>query len=319
MRLLDGSDVDALATSALGLAAARRTAELVRDSSITTGRVQVGDDTAWLRVLAGLVPGLDLLGFKEFHRVGKIVHYHVLLFRRSSGEPLGIVDGRRITSLRTASTAALPFVHVFGDAPLTLAVIGSGEEAREGLRATAAATNVVRARVYSPTPENREAFAAELGAELGIDVVAVASVAEATAAADAAYVATAATSPVIGLEEAGSLALVAAVGATQRVHTELSGELIARSSAVVVDCEDATREAGEMVDAAEAHGWDPGRAILLGTWLENPAEQRDVPILFKSIGSVEQDFALALALLEAAEREGRGRTVEPIASIRRMR
>ena len=65
MRLLDGSDVDALATSALGLAAARCTAELVRDGGITTGRVQVGDDTAWLRVLAGLVPGLDLLAGQE--------------------------------------------------------------------------------------------------------------------------------------------------------------------------------------------------------------------------------------------------------------
>lgn len=319
MRLLDGSDVDALAGARVGLAAARRTAELVRDGSITTGRVQVGDEIAWLRVLAGLVPGLDLLGFKEFHRVGKIVHYHVLLFRQSTGEPLGIVDGRRITSLRTASTAALTVSHVFGDAPLTLAVIGSGEEAREGLRAACAAANVAKVSIYSPTAANRERFAHELGSELGVEVVPVASAAEAVAHADAAYVATAATSPVIGYDDVAALDLVVAVGATQRIHRELTGELVAGARLVVVDCTDAARDAGEMVEAAEQHGWDPRHAVLLGNWLDRPAEPGDGPLLFKSIGSVEQDLALALALLDAAAEQGRGRLVEPIASARTMR
>jgi alanine dehydrogenase len=319
MRLLDGPDVDALASAGVGLAAARRTAELVRDGSITTGRVQVGDEIAWLRVLAGLVPGLDLLGFKEFHRVGKIVHYHVLLFRQSTGEPLGIVDGRRITSLRTASTAALAVSHVFGDRPITLAVIGSGEEAREGLRAASAAASVKKVFIYSPTVENRERFARELGPELGLEVVPVAGAADALADADAAYVATAATSPVVGYEDVARLELVVAVGATQRVHHELTGGLVAGARTVVIDCADAARDAGEMVEAAEEHDWDPQRALLLGNWLDRPAESGDGPLLFKSIGSVEQDLALALALLEAAAEQGRGRVVDPIASARTMR
>jgi ornithine cyclodeaminase/alanine dehydrogenase-like protein (mu-crystallin family) len=319
MRLLDGSDVDALASAGVGLAAARRTAELVRGGGVTTGRVQVGDEIAWLRVLAGLVPGLDLLGFKEFHRVGKIVHYHVLLFRESTGEPLGIVDGRRITSLRTASTAALAVAHVFGDAPFTLGVIGSGEEAREGLRAVCAAASVERAFIHSPTAANRERFARELGPELGVDVLPVASAAEALAKADAAYVATAATSPVIAYRDVEGLDLVVAVGATQRVHRELAAEIVAGARVVVVDCSDATRDAGEMVDAAEQHGWDPHDAVLLGNWLDRPNEPGDRPVLFKSIGSVEQDLALALALLEAGAQQGRGRVVEPIASARTMR
>jgi ornithine cyclodeaminase/alanine dehydrogenase-like protein (mu-crystallin family) len=281
--------------------------------------VQVGDEIAWLRVLAGLVPGLDLLGFKEFHRVGKIVHYHVLLFRQSTGEPLGIVDGRRITSLRTASTAALAVAHVFGGAPITLAVIGSGEEAREGLRATAAVARVERVFVHSPTAANRERFARELGSELGVEVVPVASAGVALAEADAAYVATAATSPVIGYDDVAALDLVVAVGATQRVHRELTGGLVAGARAVVVDCLDAALDAGEMVEAVEHHGWDPQAAVLLGNWLDRPAEPGDGPLLFKSIGSVEQDLALALALLDAAAAQGRGRVVEPIASARTMR
>ena len=82
MRLVDGSDVDALATSASSGSprrAARRSSSAT--AAITTGRVQVGDDNAWMRVLAGLIPGLDLVGYKEFHRVGKIeCRYHVCSF-----------------------------------------------------------------------------------------------------------------------------------------------------------------------------------------------------------------------------------------------
>jgi ornithine cyclodeaminase/alanine dehydrogenase-like protein (mu-crystallin family) len=208
---------------------------------------------------------------------------------------------------------------VFGDAPLTLGVIGSGEEAREGLRAACAAASVKKVFIYSPTAANRERFAHEFGSELGVDVVPVASAQEAVADADAAYVATAATSPVIGYDDVAALELVVAVGATQRIHRELTGELVAAARAVVVDCTDAARDAGEMVEAAEDHGWDPQRAVLLGNWLDRPAEPGDGPLLFKSIGSVEQDLALALALLEAAAEQGRGRVVEPIASARTMR
>jgi alanine dehydrogenase len=319
VRLLDGADVDALASPAVGLAAARRTAALVAAGGITTGRVQVGDEIAWLRVLAGLVPGLDLLGFKEFHRVGKIVHYHVLLFRQSTGEAVGIVDGRRITSLRTAATAALAFDHLFGERPVTLAVVGSGEEAREGLRATAAAVDVRRARVHSPTAENRKRFAEELGAELDLEIEPAASVPEALDGANAAYVATAATEPVIGHGDVAGIELVAGIGATQRIHNELGGQLVASAREVVVDCRDAAVDAGEMIEAAELHGWDPASAMLLGSWLERPPRDGGGFTLFKSIGSVEQDFALAHALLEAAEERGLGRTIDPVASIRRMR
>jgi len=173
--------------------------------------------------------------------------------------------------------------------------------------------------VHSPTAANRERFAHELGSELGVVVVPVASAGEALAEADAAYVATAATSPVIGYDDVAALDLVVAVGATQRVHRELTGGLVARARAVVVDCADAARDAGEMVEAAERHGWDPHNAVLLGSWLDRPAQPGDGPLLFKSIGSVEQDLALALALLEAAAQQGRGRVVAPIASARTMR
>lgn len=318
MRLLCGDDVDALASSGVGLEAARETAMLVAGGEFSTGRVQIGDQRAWMRILAGLLPELDLIGYKEFHRVGKDVRYHVSLFRHSTGEALGIVDGRRITSLRTSSTAALAFQKVFADRPLTLAVIGSGEEAREGLRAIAAALPVRHACVFSPTPANRAGYVELMSAELGIPIEAVGSPREAVEGADAAYVATAATSPVVSYQDVGHLPLVAAVGATRPDHHELSGDVVARAASVIVDCEDALHEPGDMRDAKRL-GWDGSGAVVLGNWLQQPLESDAGMLLFKSIGSVEQDLVLAHRLLAAASERNLGQVVDPVGSVRVMR
>ncbi len=47
------------ASKGIGLAAARETAELVAQGGFSTGRVQVGDPSAWVRVLVGIVHGLQ--------------------------------------------------------------------------------------------------------------------------------------------------------------------------------------------------------------------------------------------------------------------
>lgn len=321
MLLIRSEDVDRLGTVELGLAAARETAGLVVAGEFFTGRVQVEDATAtaWTRMLVGILPELDLIGYKQFHRVGQDVRYRVSLFRHSDGEPLGIVDGRRITSLRTSSTAALSFAHVFGDDPVALAIVGSGEEAREGVRAVNGATKLASAVVFSPTPANRDALAAEIRDEHGVEATTAASVEEALAGANAAYVATASRTSFVGGSGTADLRLLAAVGATRPDHHELLPEVLTAASQVVVDCDDALEEPGDVIDAIAA-GFDAKSAFLLGDWLEqDPPAAGDGSVVFKSIGSVEQDLVLARHLLLAAQAEGSGDEIEDVASLRVMR
>ncbi|TFV56079.1 ornithine cyclodeaminase [Geodermatophilus sp. DF01-2] len=319
VRLLDGDDVDALATVPVGLAAAEDAARLVTAGRITTGRVQVNGPVAWMRILAGTISDLDLLGYKEFHRVGQRVRYHVHLFRESTGDALGIVDGRRITSLRTSATAAAAVRHWAGDAPVRVGLIGSGEESREGLRAIAGAVPVHEAAVFSPTPANRAAFAQQMTAELGVSVEDVPSQAEAIAGCDVLYVATSSHhNAFLHAADVAEVGLVAAIGSTQPVHRELFGDVFTAADSVVVDTPDATHESGDCLEAVAA-GWDAGSVELLGNYLATPAGDRSRRTVFKSIGSVEQDLVLAYHLLRAAEEQERGTVVDPVGSLRVMR
>jgi ornithine cyclodeaminase/alanine dehydrogenase-like protein (mu-crystallin family) len=320
MRLLSSDDVDRLATSPVGLAAATESARLAGAAGLTTGRVQVNGDVAWMRILAGLVDSLDLLGYKEFHRVGKRVRYHIHLFRQSTGDALGTVDGRRITGLRTASTAAVAARHWAGDRPVRVGLVGSGEEAKEGLRALAGALTVSEATVWSPTQANREAFADAMSAETGVAVTAVDSMAGVMGACDVAYIATSSHhEPFLGAGDVGAARLVCAIGSTMPVHRELRGEVFVDAAEVVVDTPDATHESGDCIEASE-RGWDASSAVLLGSYIDQvPVAADEGYTLFKSIGSVEQDLVLAYHLLQEAERVGAGTVIDDVSSLRIMR
>jgi ornithine cyclodeaminase/alanine dehydrogenase-like protein (mu-crystallin family) len=319
MLLLDGDDVDRLATMTLALAAAEEAARLVVAGNLVTGRVQVNGPVAWMRVLAGMVTDLDLLGYKEFHRVGQNVRYHVHLYRESTGDILGVVDGRRITSLRTAATAAAAVKHWAGGQSITVGLVGSGEEAREGLRALAGSCTVESAVVFSPTAANREAFAREMSSELGLAVRAAENQSDALAGADVAYIATSSHhTPFLTAADVRHLGMVAAIGSTQPVHRELTGDVFLAASRTVVDTPDATHESGDCIEASE-QGWDRESAVLLGEYLTEDAPVRDGLTIFKSVGSVEQDLVLAYHLIRAAGESGAGSTAPDVASLRVMR
>ncbi|MCY3643877.1 MAG: hypothetical protein OXG41_09860 [Acidimicrobiaceae bacterium] len=314
---LDGDLVDELASVEVGLEAARVSAR----AEAVTGRVQIGDGHTWMRVLAGILGELGIVGYKEFHRVGKRVRYHVSVFDRDTADMIGVVDGRRITSLRTASTAALAFEHVDDGRPKKLAVIGSGEEAKEGLRAVAAVSTLAEVAVFSPTRANRESFCEALGPVAGVPVYPVDSVDAALAGAQQSYVATSSLGPAfLEARQVAHLQFLAGIGSTRPDQRELVGDVFAEASQVVFDCADARHEPGDVIDAAERCGFDPDRAVLLKDWLESPYEQAgEGPLVFKSIGTVEQDLALAHRLLVAAHERGMGIPAPEIGTLRIMR
>ena len=77
-------------------------------------------------------------------------------------------------------------------------ILGSSKQARAQLQAIhSSVPTVERARVYSPTPEHREAFAAEMGEWLDLPIEAVASAEAATRDADIVGLANSSRQPVL--------------------------------------------------------------------------------------------------------------------------
>ena len=234
---------------------------------------------------------------KAYHSINGVgTRYVVLLYRISDGELVAMLDGRVITDLRTGAASGVIARKVAIDGPVTVGIIGSGNQARTQLESLATAYPVKAAYVYSPTQANREAFAVEMSAKLGIPVTAVAS-AEA-AARGRQVVATASnartTEPILRGEWLQGCRLLCAVGNTRPAFAEIDTRCFVDAALVVVDSLHAIEEAGDLRRAVAAKVLPESKRTTLAQIVERkiPVPDRGL-VVFKSVGTALQDVALA--------------------------
>jgi len=264
------------------------------------------------RVLAGAIPSLDLLGYKQFHVANEVVRYACHLFELSSGRPIAIVDGQHVTGYRTAASAAVAVGGVFDPGTaVRVAIVGSGLEARHGLAAVAAVRPVASATVFSPNPTSRDSFAREMAAELGIPVTAASTVAEAAAGCDLVYAATDSRGRVV--VERGDLhgvRMLVTVGSTIPIQRETAAAVFGAAASLVVDTRDAFAASGDLIAAYD----QPPKFLSLGELISVDSAMPGGLIIYKSIGSAEQDLVLASCLAELAVERGFGTRVKAVST-----
>src|SRR5262245_38951053 len=136
--------------------------------------------------------GVKLVTFAERNATrGMPTHLAtVMLFDPATGALLAIMDGRLVTEMRTAAVSAAAARALAKPGAATLALLGSGVQAKSHLEAFRCVRPIGRVRVWSPTPEHREAFAREESERSGLAVEAKASAEEAVRDADLVVVAT---------------------------------------------------------------------------------------------------------------------------------
>ena len=103
----------------------------------------------------------------------------VLLFSTHTGEPLAIFPDGIMQRMRVGGTNGLGVKYMAREDAHTVALIGSGFQAGAQLMAVTKVRKINDVRVFSPTKANREAFAKEWTAKLGIPVTPVANAEEA--------------------------------------------------------------------------------------------------------------------------------------------
>jgi alanine dehydrogenase len=236
------------------------------------------------------------------------------LFDADSGRLLAIVDGAHMNPYKTGAAGAVGVDALAREDAASLAVIGSGSQARGQVRAVATVRDLDTVWVYSPTKENREQFAGEMDRELDVSVAAVASAAAAIEDADIVVTATTASEPVFDgdLLEPGTH--VTAMGQYHAEKRELDATTIERATYVPDLRKRATSDAGSFLLAMEEGVVDETHIHAeLGEIVAGVAEGRTTEeeiTVFDSGGTGIETVAAGFLLYERARERGLGTTVE---------
>lgn len=244
---------------------------------------------------------------------GGDAHFFLPLFDSESGTPVALLDGASMNPFKTGAAGAVGVDALAREDAESVAVIGSGAQARGQLRATATVRDLQTVDVYSPTTEHREAFAGEMNDRLDASVAAVASSDAAIEGADVVITATDATDPVFDGERLEEGAHVTAIGQYTPGHREVDATTIERATYVPDLRDRVMQDAGSFIHAVEAgvvsedHVHAELGEVVAGA---EPGRTSETEVtMFDSGGTGIETVAAGHMLYEKAREAGLGRTI----------
>ncbi|MFE3769476.1 ornithine cyclodeaminase family protein [Streptomyces sp. NPDC059122] len=288
-------------------------------------RSNLAVEGTFFKVMPAIMPKAGVLGLKMFHgSFERGVRYLVVLCDIGSGAVLAMLDADHLTAARTGATSGVATRHLAREDATTVGVLGAGVEAETNLAAVAAVRSIERAKVFSPRPFRREAFAERMGAALDIEVVPV----------DTAQAAIAGTDVVVAATHTGADGPVAlrgewiepgqhivSIGSTMPSRREVDVPTFTRADAVVFDvgADVVAAESGDVIAWRELDAQAVSAVPTLTELLraEVPGRRRaDDITVFKSIGAATQDLAAAVAVYERARALKTGTPVRSVADLK---
>jgi ornithine cyclodeaminase/alanine dehydrogenase-like protein (mu-crystallin family) len=108
----------------------------------------------------------------------------IFLLSTRNGEPLAFIQDGVLQHMRVGGGAGIGAKYLAREDTHVVGMLGSGGMARTFLEAFKCVRDIRLCKVYSPNPEHREAFAAEMSRRLNVEVRAVDSAREAVRGAD---------------------------------------------------------------------------------------------------------------------------------------
>ncbi|HEY7289383.1 MAG TPA: ornithine cyclodeaminase family protein [Vicinamibacterales bacterium] len=238
----------------------------------------------------------------------------ILLLDPETGALRALLDGRYITEARTAAVSAVSSRLLAKPTAKSLAIIGSGVQARSHLAALSRVHALRSVTVWSPNKERREQCVADMKSEMAgapadrsPNIAAVEHCGEATVGADIIVLVTSSTEPVLESGWVKPGAHVICVGACRPDQREIDPALTARARFFVDSRAAALIESGDVVMGIKEGRFGPDHIIAeLGELAAGRASGRrsDQEItIFKSLGMAVEDVVAAdLAYRRAVEK-----------------
>jgi ectoine utilization protein EutC len=236
----------------------------------------------------------------------------VLVFDAVTGAVAALLfDNGYITDLRTGVAGALAAKHLARATVETVAVVGSGAQARYQIRSLALVRKLGEVRVWGRNQEKAAACIEDLSrGAADVRFVLASSVREAVKGADVVITVTAARESLVQADWIAQGALVIAVGSDGPDKQELAVEVLARADRIVADSLPQCLRLGEIHHAVEkgAISKDKVTAELgqITAGLKPGRTSDDEIIVCDLTGVGVQDIAAASLVLERALQDGKG-------------
>jgi ornithine cyclodeaminase len=289
--------------------------------------VRAGDDGRTAALGAKLVTVFNA-------NVARGLHGHlasILLLDPETGALRALLDGRYITEARTAAVSAVSARLLARKTAKSLAIIGSGVQARSHLDALSRVHQLKQVTVWSPQKLHRDQFVeyaktagsdpgrsrvgagsdpgrsgVGVGSEPPFSVTAADHPGEAIVGADIVVLVTLSSTPVIESGWVKPGAHIICVGACRPTQREIDPDLTARARLFVDSREAALVESGDVVLGIQEGRFTADHIVAeLGELVNGAAGRRsDAEItIFKSLGMAVEDVTAAdLAYRRAVER-----------------
>lgn len=282
--------------------------------------LMVPDHNGEVCVKSAYVPGIDSFamkmspGFFDNPRLGlPSTSGLMVLFSSTTGmlEAL-LLDNGYLTDVRTAAAGAVAARHLSRKDATHACIIGAGVQAKLQLKALTLVRGIKSAVIWARDSARAEATAADLRAELGIDVTAATDMAEAASAADIVVTTTPSDTPLLMADWLRPGQLIIAMGSDQEHKAELEPACLARATAYVPDSQAQCAVKGELRSALAA-GIVSNEQVFteLGDVTAGKAagRQSDSDIIIADLtGTGVQDTAIATLARQRAEAAGKGAT-----------
>ena len=294
---------------------------------------QRGDLHQPLRMIYAPPDATGVLGWMPAHRSGQHATYGmkiisvipdnpkrgldshqgtVMLMDGQTGELRALMNASAITAIRTAAVSAVATRLLARKNARTLALIGTGIQARRHLEALPLVRSIEHVRVAGRTPESASLFAQRAQPDFPFPIEAVENAEAAVRGADIVVTATSAQEPVLRRDWLAPGAHINAVGASVRTHREIDTATLAAATLVVDRRESVENEAGDYRLAREegailsSHIKAELGELLLGSGIGRTSHEELT--LFRSLGLAVEDVSAAQYLLERASATGVGTT-----------
>jgi ornithine cyclodeaminase len=234
----------------------------------------------------------------------------LLLWSAEDGSLVAVIEAFALGNLRTGGISGVAADWMARKDAKVMAIVGTGKQALAQVGAMLAVRPIEKLRIHSPREDSRQAFAARVREEFGIETVICASASEACGGAQIVTLVTRAAQPFLTSAMLEKGAHLNAVGAIAPDREEFAQDVFARATLVAVDNLPGVRQLSrEFMTRYAPSGWDEVMPLsgLISSARKRTA--RDDVSLFKAMGMGISDLALGMELLKRARERGAGRAI----------